>query len=137
MSVLVKMNADGGLTVLDGLSGYTFNRRGECSDTLEKFTISRMRGFLALPVISILQCGNNVDVASFRNQEFKRYRCTGVPSECLVKLQQLGGFIRMVYRRGIQPTDEGDVKFIQTLFIYSADVDITPHLVSVGCVEVG
>lgn len=134
MSVLVRMNSDG-LTVLDGLDALTFNRRGEFTGVQEKYTLSRIRGFLALPILSVLQTGDKMDIMLFENARQTRIVTASTPADFIVAVQGKGSFLRMVYRRGIFKAEEGDVRYIQTLFIYRGGTDIRPMLRSLGCSE--
>ena len=135
MSVLVRMNSDG-LTVLDGFDARHFNRRGEYTGIQEKYNITRIRGFLALPVLSLLQTGTHVDVMLFENNKQTSIRTNANPTDLIMALQLKGNFVRMVYQRGIFKTEnDEEVRYTQTMFIYRAGYDVRPILRSLGCTE--
>lgn len=116
MLLKVKIMPKGDICMIDNGKSYVFDRIGslklEDAGLLPQYT----SGALALPVVSMLSSGNSVELCLFNNNgcDMKRYTTDMASMDCVLKLQMLRKFTRMLKKSGIQD----EVRYNQMIYVY-------------------
>lgn len=131
--IRVKMLPKNETCIIDNGKSYVFGLNGKCRLEDAGNLSSYMSGALDLPLISILSCNGFLDIGvSNPSQELKTYKCTMDAMQCAMRVQLVGGFIKMLRRDG---TQDGKV-FNQLIFVYKEGTNLQPMLDAINAKEV-
>lgn len=129
--LMVKMLRDNKVCVIDDGISYLFDIGGRLIQE-DAGLAGYADGAMELPAISILSSNNHVEVCTFKEHSApQRYSVSLDAMSCAMKVQQLGGYLRMLRRDG----KSNDIRFNQLIFIYREGTNLDNIISSLGATK--